>query len=333
MQPLASIECSPIERSPGERSHDEIAAPEPRAWHAAEIRALPASRCLYASGEYRVFVAHRREVPAILREIGRLRELSFRAVQEGTGKSLDIDAFDDIYQQLFVWHEPTEQVLGAYRLCMTDLVLRTLGPEGLYTKTLFHYDERFLDALGPALELGRSFVRPEYQRAGRVLALLWKGIGQLLAARPRYRTLFGPVSISATYSEEARRLIAARLCSGPHRHPLFGRVRPRRPIPAPSTSPEELDDTPSALSRRISELEPDRKGLPILVREYLKLGGQFLGFSIDPDFQQALDGLVAVDLDRTKPKLLALYLGEESYAHFRRYQRTTSPVASLPPAL
>lgn len=338
MQSHATIERSPIERRPIERGPlqrrpDDIAAPEPSGWLAADIRALPASQCLYASGEHRVFVAHRQEMPSIMREIGRLREISFRAVQEGTGKSLDIDAFDDIYQQLFVWHDPTAQVLGAYRLCMTDLVLRTLGREALYTTTLFHYDERFLDALGPALELGRSFVRPEYQRAGRVLALLWKGIGQLLAARPRYRTLFGPVSISAAYSEEARRLIAARLCSGSYRHPLSGKVRPRRPIPAPSTSLDELDAAPAALSRRISELEPDRKGLPILVREYLKLGGQFLSFSVDPAFQRAMDGLVAVDLDRTKPRLLALYLGEQSHAHFRRFQRLPAPAAGLPPAL
>lgn len=317
-------ECSFI---PG---HDSIAAPEPGSWLAAEIAALPAARCLYASGEHRVFVAHRDEVPAVLREIGRLREISFRAVGEGTGKARDLDAFDDIYQQLFVWHDRTEQVLGAYRLCRTDLVLRSLGPHALYTKTLFHYDASFLDALGPALELGRSFVRPEHQRTGRVLALLWRGIGQLLAAQPRYRTLFGPVSISAAYSPEARRLMVSQLCSGPYRHPLSGKVRALRPLPDAPAAAGELEGGPSALSKRVAELEPDGKGLPVLVREYLKLGGRFLSFSIDPDFQQALDGLVAVELDRTRPKLLELYLGQENHEHFRRFPRASTPAACLP---
>lgn len=313
-----------------ERTLIDVAAPEPSARLAAEVRALPASQCVYASGEYRVLVARRQQIPAVMREIGRLREVSFRAVQEGTGKPLDLDAFDDVYQQLFVWHDPSEQVLGAYRLCMTDVLVREHGPEALYTKTLFHYDQGFLDALGPALELGRSFVRPEYQGAGRVLALLWRGIGHLLAARPRYRTLFGPVSISRAYSDETRRFIASRLCSEPYRHPLFGKVRALRPV-APASAPlAELERAARALSQRVSELEPDKKGLPVLVREYVKLGGQFLAFSLDPDFQDAMDGLVAVELDRTKPKLLSLYMGEENYAHFCRFRAAPAATPSLP---
>lgn len=312
----------------------EIAAPEPSARLAEEVRALPASQCVYASGEYRVLVARRRQIPAVMNEIGRLREVSFRAVGEGTGKARDLDRFDDIYQHLFVWQVSSEQVLGAYRSCMTDVVLREWGPEALYTRTLFEYDVGFLDALGPALELGRSFVRPEYQGAGRVLALLWRGIGHLLAARPRYRTLFGPVSISAAYSDETRRLIASRLSAGRHRHPLFGEVRPLWPVASPAAGDgDDLDEEARRLSKRIAELEPDQKGLPVLVREYVKLGGQFLAFSRDPDFNDAMDGLVAVDLERTKPKLLALYMGEENYEHFRRFSRAPRPVASLPTAL
>lgn len=296
----------------------EVAPPEPSARLSAEIRRLPASQCVYASSEYQVWAALRRQMPALMNEIGRLREVSFRAVQEGTGKARDIDDFDDIYQQLFVWHGPSEQVLGAYRLCMTDLICREWGPEALYTKTLFDYDAGFLEALGPALELGRSFVRPEYQGAGRVLALLWRGIGRLLAARPRYRTLFGPVSISSAYADETRRLIAARLCSGKYRHPLFGSVAALRPVAPWDGAGGAADEDAHLLSRRVSELEPDDKGLPVLVREYVKLGGQFLAFSIDPDFRDAMDGLVAVDLDRTKPRLLSLYMGEENYQHFCR---------------
>jgi putative hemolysin len=285
-----------------------------------EVRALPTHQILYASGAYQVVVAGRSQIPHVMNEIGRLREISFRAAGEGTGKALDIDDFDAWYHQLFVWHAPMGQVLGAYRLCMTDVVRRQRGPDGLYTKSLFRYDESFLDQLGPALELGRSFVRVEYQGAGRVLPLLWRGIAHLLAARPRYRTLFGPVSVSSSYTEHTRQLIAMRLCMGQYRHALCAQVQGLRPLP-PCLAHTDVDEDARGLSRRISMLEPDGKGLPILVREYIKLGGQFLAFSLDPDFQNAMDGLVAVDLDRANPRLLSLYMGPENYECFRRSRR------------
>ncbi len=295
-----------------------IAEPESTPCFAKEVGALPCCQILYASGGYQVAVACRDQIPHLMNEIGRLREISFRAVGEGSGKARDIDDFDDYYQQLFVWHGPTEQLLGAYRLCMTDVVRRQKGPDGLYTKSLFRYDESLLEQLGPALELGRSFVRVEYQGAGRVLALLWRGIAHLLAARPRYRTLFGPVSVSSSYTEQTRQLIAMRLCMGQYRHPLWGQVEPLRPVAPPRSPHAALDEEVRLLSKRVAELEPDKKGLPVLVREYIKLGGQFLAFSIDPEFQNAMDGLVAVDLDRTNPKLLSLYMGPENYESFRR---------------
>jgi putative hemolysin len=270
-----------------------------------------------------------------MNEIGRLREISFRAVGEGTGKDRDLDAFDDWYLHVFVWQRSERQVLGAYRLAMTDVVRRRQGELGLYTKSLFSYDTALLDELRSAVEMGRSFVRPEAQ-GGRVLALLWRGIAHLLAARPRYRLLFGPVSVSAAYSESSRQLIAASLSQGQYRHPLFGRVAARRPVACSHAAPEQDQDVRS-LSRRVAELEPDQKGLPVLVREYIKLGGQFLGFSVDPEFQNAMDGLVVVDLDRTRPQLLALHMGRENYEKFRVYaQARHSPAARLrqaPPPL
>lgn len=299
----------------------DIAAPESTKQLSAEVSALPGCHTLYAAGDYQVLVAQSELIPRVMNEIGRLREISFRAVGEGTGKARDLDVFDDWYLHVFVWQRSRGQVLGAYRLCMTDVVRRKYGESGLYTKSLFTYDAGLLDALGPAVELGRSFVRPEAQ-GGRVLALLWRGIGHLLAARPRYRVLFGPVSVSSSYSEPSRQLIAARLSHGSHRHPLCDRVAARRPVTAASAPPSEQDEDVKALSRRVSELEPDQKGLPILVREYIKLGGQFLAFSVDPAFQNAMDGLVVVDLDRTRPRLLALHMGQENYERFRSYAKT-----------
>jgi hypothetical protein len=296
---------------------EPIAPPEPADAMAAEVDALPQDQTLYISGDYGVCYFRRQQAPHLMNEIGRLREVSFRAVGEGTGKSLDIDQYDDWYMQLVVWHRGKQQVMGAYRLCMTDVVRREIGANGLYTKSLFTYDESLLTRLGPALELGRSFVRPELQGAGRVLALLWRGIGRLVAAFPRYRTLFGPVSVSSTYTEESRRLIATRLQRGQYRHDNFSSVAPLRPISPLTGELAELDEGIRELSRRVMNLEPDEKGLPILVKEYVKLGGKFLAFSVDPDFGDAMDGLVAVDLDATSPKLLQLYMGFDNYKRFR----------------
>lgn len=303
-----------------DRCFEAIAEPEPTRLLTSEVQALAPCHTLYSAGDYAVLVARRQLIPRVMNEIGRLRELSFRAVGEGTGKARDVDAYDDWYMQLFVWHRKEQQVLGAYRLCMTDVVRHRHGDSGLYTQSLFSFDASFLDPLGPAVELGRSFVRLELQGAGRVLALLWRGIGHLLAARPRYRTLFGPVSVSSVYTQASRQLIASELCRGRYRHPLFGSVLPRRPCPPPGPgAPLDLDI--KALSRRVAQLESDRKGLPILVREYVKLGGQFLAFSVDAEFQDALDGFVVVDLDRTLPRLLMLHMGQDNYERFRAFRR------------
>jgi putative hemolysin len=303
------------------REFEPIAEPENPRLLAQEIQALAACHTLYAAGDYAVLVAQRQLVPRVMNEIGRLREHSFRAVGEGTGRSCDIDAFDDWYLQLFVWNRKAQQVLGAYRLCMTDVVRQRQGDAGLYTRSLFSFDGAFLDELGPAVEMGRSFVRTELQGAGRVLALLWRGIAHLLAARPRYRTLFGPVSVSSTYSEASRQLIATQLCEGEYRHPSFGRVQPKRPCAAATSELLLRDGHIKALSQRISQLEPDQKGVPILIKEYVKLGGQFLAFSVDAEFQDAMDGFVVVDLDRTSPKLLSLHMGPENYERFRSWQK------------
>jgi putative hemolysin len=315
---------------PADRCFDAIAEPEPPRLLNAEVQALAPRHTLYAAGDYVVLVAQRQLIPRVMNEIGRLREISFRAVGEGTGKARDIDAYDDWYMQLFVWHRKEQQVLGAYRLCMTDVVRQRQGDQGLYTKSLFSFDATFLDQLGPAVEMGRSFVRVELQGAGRVLALLWRGIAHLLAARPRYRTLFGPVSVSSVYTEPSRQLIASQLCRGEYRHPLFGSVLPKRPCPQPDPNAAGDLDV-KALSRRVAQLEADQKGLPILVKEYVKLGGQFLAFSVDADFQNAMDGFVVVDLDRTNPKLLSLHMGQENYERFRAHrQPSTRPVRRAP---
>jgi hypothetical protein len=279
---------------------------------------LPSAQVLHVAGDQVVAWLTQGQAPHVLLEIGRLREIAFRAVGEGTGREVDLDDYDMSYQHLVVWDRVERQILGSYRLLLVDSRNASFDLGALYTRSLFDFDITLLDRFGPAIELGRSFVRPECQRSSRVLAMLWRGIGKLVAHNPRHRTLFGPVSISAQYSERARQLIAATLLCRPYRHRHAHLVTALRPPRRHLL--EALPDAPSLpeLSGLVSRLEPDGRGLPTLVREYGKLSGRFLSFSIDPEFGSALDGLVAVDLTETSPRLLGLYMGEEAYEHCRR---------------
>ena len=176
-----------------------IAPPQPASRLRAEVAELSAAQVLLRSGEFIVFHAGAAQIPCLLKEIGRLREIAFRHVGEGTGEACDLDRFDAHYRHLCLWNHARGELAGAYRLTRADEAARQLGKAGLYTLTLFDYESELFDRLGPALELGRSFVRLEYQRSISALFLLWKGIGQYILRHPQYKILFGPVSISNHY--------------------------------------------------------------------------------------------------------------------------------------
>ena len=159
-----------------------MAAAAPADLLAEEVESLPEDRCLAENGDFAVYLGTAREIPQLLREVGRLREVTFRRAGEGTGKSRDLDSFDEYYWHILLWHKTKQELVGAYRAGNTAEILAAHGVGGLYTSTLFRYDERIFQKLGPALELGRSFVRPEYQRqyapfccCGRELPAWWRG--------------------------------------------------------------------------------------------------------------------------------------------------------------
>ncbi len=164
---------------------------------AREIASLPPSARLIAGNGMQVFCAGAESIPLALREIGRLRELTFRSVGEGTGAALDLDRFDQTYLHLFVWNPKQREIVGAYRLGASDELLARGGPAALYTSGFYDFAAPFWDRVSPALELGRSFVQPAYQKGFAPLLLLWRGIGAFVTRNPRYRRLFGTVSISA----------------------------------------------------------------------------------------------------------------------------------------
>lgn len=201
----------------------------PRAVLASEVEALQPEQCMGGRDHYKVFLASARQIPVCLREIGCLRESAFRSVGEGTGRPLDLDRFDQWYDHLFAWNEEKQEIVGAYRLCRADQAIRKGGCGALYTHTLFRYGPELIQHFGPCLELGRSFVRREYQRQFTPLLLLWQGIGRYIALHPEIAVLFGAVSISSEYRLLSRRLIADFFLKQPCEE-LAGMVRARRPL-------------------------------------------------------------------------------------------------------
>jgi len=306
-----------------QRALEPIAPEMPVDCIAEEIARLDLSAKLLAHGAMEVWLARAEEMPHVLSEIGRLRELTFRGVGEGTGRSRDLDRFDAHYEHLFIWHAVKRQIVGAYRLGRTDLIRRRLGKAGLYTSTLFTYRDPFFMLLGPALELGRSFVRPEFQRSFAPLMLLWKGIAEFVVRHPRYTRLLGPVSVSGDYLETSKHLLCDFLRGQHFDHLLGGLVTARHPFPrshAMRSLASELTmlGAIEPLVALVEDLEPDGKGVPILLRQYLKLGGRVLGFNVDEDFGHSIDCLLLVDLRDTEPRELRKYMSAEAAAKFER---------------
>lgn len=299
----------------------ELAAHRAASHQSRIIREVTALRergtCLVSQGGLSVYCAHSHEIPDTLQEIGRLREITFRQVGEGTGQDIDLDSFDRYYEHLFLWDESKQRIAGAYRLGRADIILREYGPKGLYTNTLFMFEKPFLANLENAVEMGRSFITKEYQKSLSSLPLLWKGIAQWMVRNPGYQKLFGPVSISKDYNKLSRKIMVEFLQENCLHDDLASFVKPRNPFrylrgrklmrEFISADLQDVDDC-SAL---ISSVETDRKGIPVLLKHYLRLNGTILSFNVDKEFSSVIDGLILVDLTETDPKLLAKYMGEE----------------------
>ncbi|MEW6428843.1 MAG: lysophospholipid acyltransferase family protein [Thermodesulfobacteriota bacterium] len=289
-----------------------------------DIARLPEEQLLLSSGVFRAFYARADEIPHVLSEIGRLREITFRAVSEGTGRERDLDRFDGEYLHLFLWNDEKKEIVGAYRMGEVRGILDRQGTEGLYTSTLFSFKNGMFDRLESALEMGRSFVRPEYQKSFSALLLLWKGIGGYLAAHPEHRILFGPVSISREYSEVTRRLITGSVRKYHYLNELARMVRPLTPV---SLKPPRirgcnrsqvsslLGDLEEVASM-IGDIDAGQDDIPVLMKFYLNLGGRFVAFNRDPAFGDVIDGLVVVDLLETPRKTLNRYMGADGAGRF-----------------
>ncbi|URO00126.1 lysophospholipid acyltransferase family protein [Leclercia adecarboxylata] len=290
------------------KTESAIARPEDRA---TLKRALARAECLGTTADGKTIWLWQRngqEEAPILRELGRLREIAFRAVGEGSGKRRDTDRYDDDYLHLILWDDEDLEIVGAYRFMPGALK----GREALYSHSLFHYDDEMQEILAHGIELGRSFIQPRYW-GRRGLDYLWSGIGAYLARYPHYRYLFGPVSISGGLPPAARDLLVAfyRLWF-PATHPL---ATSRRPYPA--SLPDVLaqfggEDYVEDLTRLKSLLGNLGCGIPPLYKQYSELcepgGVQFIDFGSDPAFNNCIDGLVLVDMCYLKASRYQRYI-------------------------
>jgi hypothetical protein len=252
--------------------------------------------------DFEVFVATASLIPNLLREIGRERELTFRAVGEGTGLSLDIDEFDLYYRQLIIWDKKMNRLVGGYRIGCGDEILREYGVFGFYCSSLFRIGKGFEPILPKALELGRSYIVADYQRKPLPLFLLWKGILHFLLAHPQYQFLFGPVSISRHFSDISRGLMVGFLQKHYFDNDLAQYLVPRKPfrVQAKKVDMNLLIDTFGGdlanLDKFIETNEAQPLRIPVLLRQYIRQNAKFVGFNIDPKFSDSLDGFMIVNL-------------------------------------
>ena len=304
----ASLQTEPAVRDRGASEQRPLAELRDAATISAEIAALPAAQRAVTAQGMIVGYATRSQIPELVRQITRERERTFRLLDEGSGQPLDTDHFDDRYDHIFCWHEHDQALVGAYRVCRS-------GPVGsvppTYLQSMFSFDDAFFPVQGGALELGRSFITPEYQRSRHALDLLWRGIGSYLAAHPDISMLYGTVSLSTQYDAVATQMICSALIEAE------SPVKPRHALT--STLPPEWQrflETHvvdlAMLNALISAREHDGKGIPVLLRHYAGLGARFHAVGVDRQFADTPGLLLSVDLATLPASKRNRYLGRES---------------------
>ncbi|MES2810407.1 MAG: GNAT family N-acyltransferase [Bacteroidota bacterium] len=267
-----------------------------------EVDSLRENYIVWTEKNYEVYIVPTSAIPCMIREIGRLREVTFREIGEGTNKATDLDEYDIYYHHLFIWDKEATMLVGAYRIGLGDEIFYSLGKNGFYIAELFKIKEQFTPILRKSLELGRSWIRKEYQGKALPLFLLWKGILKYLLENPRYQYLLGPVSISNSFSTFSKSLIVDYINRNHFDHELAQFVKPRKRFKVDFSSIDadilmEGQDSFKSLDQLISQVETQHIKVPVLLRQYLGLNAKIISFNIDPKFSDALDGFLVLDLE------------------------------------
>jgi putative hemolysin len=279
-----------------------------------ELAHLPAQQHLLDYRNFSVYYAYQSQAPLCIREITRLRELTFRQLNEGSGEACDTDSYDASYMHLFVFDRHENEIIGAYRIGLTDQLLKNGDAKALYLSQMFNFSEKFINKQQPCMEMGRSFIVPSHQNSFHGLLLLWKGIGAFVCQNPQYRTLYGTVSLSKLYDPRSVSLINEVMVTA------SSTVQAQTPFKA-SLHPElrgflaKHQLTIEQLGELVKGIEQDGKDLPILLKQYHKLGAVFHCLGIDSNFNTTPGLLLSVNLPKAPEKLLKLYLGANRAAY------------------
>ena len=252
------------------------------------------------SKNYEVFFTEASKIPNILHEIGRLREITFREIGEGTNESVDLDKYDQYYYHMFLWDDEANQVAGAYRMGLGSEIFPKYGIEGFYLTALFRFEPELSDMMQKSIEMGRAFITKEYQQKPMPLFLLWKGIIHTTLRYPEHKFLLGGVSISNQFSDFSKSLMIEFMKSNYYDPYVAQYIHPKKDYKVKLKDADKdfiFDEAESDLNKFdkiIDELEPGNLRLPVLIKKYIKQNAKVVAFNVDPLFNNAIDGLMYI---------------------------------------
>ena len=257
---------------------------------------------LLQSKNYEVFLAEASKIPNILREIGRLREITFREVGEGTNEAIDLDAFDNYYHHMFLWDNESNVLAGAYRMGLGSKIFAQYGINGFYLQDLFRFEPELHKMMSQSIEMGRAFIIKEYQQKPMPLFLLWKGIVHITLHYPEHKFLIGGVSISNQFSNFSKSLMIEFMKSHYYDPYLAQYVHPKKEFKVKLKDADKdfvFDETEADLNKFdkiIDEIEPGALRLPVLLKKYIKQNARLIAFNVDPLFNNSVDGLMYIKI-------------------------------------
>ena len=261
------------------------------------IKSRDMNKCIITSGNYEVFLLKRVDCPYCILEIGRLRELTFREIGEGTNKTIDLDQYDEYYHHLILWDKLDKQIVGAYRLGMGRDIYRAFGINGFYLNSLFDFNPEIHKMMSQSIEMGRAFIVKHYQKKPLPLLLLWKGIIQTTQLHPNYKFLIGGVSISNVFSEESKSYIIEFMKLNYFDNEKAILVNPKNAFKTDKNVLKTIPKNVQELDKIIREIECGKLRLPVLLKKYVKQNVKFIAFNIDPLFNNVIDGLMYVKIE------------------------------------
>ncbi len=283
------------------KSPKQIATPANQEKMMAEVNKLRDSDCrLLQSKNYEVFFTEADKIPNILHEIGRLREVTFREVGEGTNESIDLDKYDQYYHHMFLWDDETNQIAGAYRMGLGSEIFPKYGMEGFYLNDLFRFESELHDMMKQSIEMGRAFIIKDYQQKPMPLFLLWRGIIHTTLHYPEHKFLLGGVSISNQFTDFSKSLMIEFMKSNYYDPYIAQYVHPKKEFKVKLKDADKdfiFDEAEADLNKFdkiIDELEPGNLRLPVLIKKYIKQNARLVAFNVDPLFNNAIDGLMYI---------------------------------------